>query len=214
MSKGSQKKGYCFFGGVLAFSFLFFLLPLFSRAEGASLYLSPSSGTFYVGSTFDVSILLNTGGQDINAVEVNLQFDPEKLQVARPTTGKSFIEIWISQPAYSNVRGRLSFIGGIPSPGINTSSGLVSTVTFRAIAPGKASISFLDSSGVYRNDAKGTNILDSVGRGEYEILIPPPEGPKVYSSTHPDQNKWYKNNNPTFSWEKEEDVTSLSLIHI
>jgi len=195
---------------VFGLTLLALMLPRTIQAAGASLYLSPNSGTFFVGSTFDVSVFLNTGGEDINAVEVNLKFDPAKLQVASPTSGKSFIEIWISQPSYSNIKGMLSFIGGIPSPGINSSSGLVSTITFRAIASGETSILFLDSSKVLRNDSKGTDALTSKGRGVYLLRIPPPEGPKVFSSTHPDQNKWYKNNNPTFSWEKEEGVTDFS----
>jgi len=180
------------------------------KAAGASLYLSPNSGTFYVGSTFDVSIFVNTGGEDINAVQTDLKFDPKKLQIASPTAGKSFISVWISQPTYSNIYGTAFFQGGIPSPGINTSAGLISTITFRAIAPGETTIYFLDSSRVLLDDGKGTNVLTSMGRGVYTLSIPPPEGPKVFSPTHPDQNKWYKNPNPTFSWEKEEGVTDFS----
>lgn len=197
------------------FPILFILLLSFVvapsvRAAGASLYLSPASGSFFVGSTFDVSVFVNTGKENVNAVEVNLKFDPKKLQIASPTAGKSFIEVWVSQPTYSNTEGTMSFMGGVPSPGINTSAGLVSTVTFRAISPGETSILFLDSSKVLRNDPDGTNILTSKGRGVYTLLIPPPEGPKIFSSTHPDQNKWHKNNNPTFSWEKEEGVSDFS----
>jgi len=186
-------------------------LPSVAEGAGASLYLSPASGTFFVGSTFDISVFVNTGGEDVNAVEVNLKFDPTKIQVASPTTGKSFIKVWVAQPTYSNTKGTMTFIGGIPTPGINTSSGLVSTVTFRAISPGETSVVFLDSCKVLRNDPDGTDILTSMGRGVYTLLIPPPEGPKVFSPTHPDQNKWYKNNNPTFSWEKEEGITDFSF---
>jgi len=181
------------------------------RAAGASLYLSPNSGTFYIGSTFDVSIFVNTGGENVNAVQVDLKFDPKKLQIASPTAGKSFISVWVSQPTYSNIQGTASFQGGMPSPGINTSAGLVSTITFRAISPGETTILFLDSSRVLLDDGKGTNILSSKARGVYTLRIPPPEGPKIFSATHPDQNKWYKNNNPTFSWEKEEGVTDFSF---
>jgi len=108
-----------------------------AQGAGASLYLSPGNGTFFVGSTFDVSIFVNTGGNNVNAVKVDLKFDPRKIQIASPTAGKSFIEVWISPPVYSNVDGTASFQGGVPSPGINTSSGVVSTITFRAIAPGE-----------------------------------------------------------------------------
>jgi len=195
---------------IISLILVFSVLPVKAEAAGASLYFSPASGTFFVGSTFDVSIFVNTGGNNVNAVKVDLKFDPRKLQIASPTAGRSFISVWISQPTYSNISGTASFQGGIPSPGINTSAGLVSTITFRAIAPGETIVSFLDSSQVLLDDGKGTNVLSSMGRGVYKITIPPPEGPKVFSPTHPDQNKWYKNNNLTFSWEKEEGVTDFS----
>jgi len=181
-----------------------------AKAEGASLYLSPQTGTFFVGSTFDVSIFVNTGGNNVNAVEVDLKFDQRKLQIASPTAGRSVIAVWISQPTFSNTEGTATFQGGVPSPGINTSSGLVSTITFRAINPGEAVVSILDSSQVLLDDGKGTNILSSMGKGVYKIIIPPPEGPKVFSPSHPDQNKWYNNNSPTLSWEKEEGVIDFS----
>ncbi|MCP6718029.1 MAG: cohesin domain-containing protein [Patescibacteria group bacterium] len=187
-----------------------FFVPFVVSAEGASLYFSPNIGTFFIGSTFNVSIFVNTGGNDINAVEVDLKFDPRKLQVASPVAGKSFISVWIAQPTYSNIEGTVSFQGGVPSPGINTSSGLVSTITFRVISPGETFIEFLDSSQVLLDDGKGTNILTSMGEGFYSLKIPPPAGPKVFSSTYTDQNKWYKNNNPAFAWQKETGVTDFS----
>ena len=185
-------------------------LPSVAEGAGASLYFSPGSGTFFIGSTFDISIFINTGGNNVNAVKVDLKFDPKKLQIASPTAGKSFIAVWVAQPAYSNIEGTASFQGGVPSPGINTSSGLVSTITFRAISPGETSIYFADSSKVLLDDGKGTDILTSLGKGAYTLTIPPPEGPKIFSHTHPDQNKWYKNNTPNFSWEKAEMVNAFS----
>ena len=187
-------------------------LPKISKAQqtGASIYLSPSTGTFHLGSTFDVSIFVNTGGNDVNAMKINLKFDPKKIQVASPVGGKSIISVWVSQPSYSNVDGILTFQGGVPAPGFNTSSGLISTITFRAITPGSVVISVQDNSNILLNDGKGTDILSSTGRGLYDIVMPPPEGPKVFSSGHPDQNKWYKDNNPTIQWEQEGGVTDFS----
>ncbi|MBU0546772.1 hypothetical protein KJ735_01190 [Patescibacteria group bacterium] len=195
---------------ILTILIISFGVASIAKAEGASLYLSPQTETSFLGSTFNVSIFVNTGGKDVNTVKVNLKFNPKKLQIANPTTGKSFIAVWISQPTFSNIEGTATFQGGVPSPGINTSSGLVSTITFRAIQPGEAIISILDSSQVLLDDGKGTNILSSEGGGVYKIVIPPPKGPKVFSSTHPDQNKWYNNNSLALSWEKEEGVTDFS----
>src|SRR3989338_11083342 len=85
----------------------------------ASLSLSPSQGAFIVGNTFDISIFVNTNGNDINTVEVEMKFSSETLQIVRPSTGQSFISIWITQPTFSNEEGKIRFAGGLPSPGIN-----------------------------------------------------------------------------------------------
>ena len=196
----------------LALSILIFFLviPSVIKAAGASLYLSPQTGKVFVGSTFDVSIFVNTGGNDVNAVKADIKFDPKKIQITNPSSGRSFISVWVAQPSFSNIQGQVSFQGGVPSPGINTSSGLVSTITFRAIAPGETVISVLNSSQVLLDDGKGTNVLGSIGQGIYEIVMPPPEGPRVFSPTHPDENKWYNNSSPSFSWEKEDGITDFS----
>ncbi len=197
---------------VLTFLIVFFLTAPLTQASGASLYLSPNGGTFYIGSTFDVSILLNTSGNSINAIKADLKFDPKKLQVVNPATGKSFVSVWAVPPFYSNTKGKMSFQGGIPSPGIRASSGSVLTITFRAIEPGETTISLLDSSKVLLDDGKGTNVLSSIGSGKYIISLPVPEGPIVTSSTHPDQNNWYKNNNVAFSWSKGGETTDFSYV--
>lgn len=177
------------------------LLPSTAKAAGtASLSLSPNQGSFVVGNTFDVSIFVNTNGNDINTVEVNLKFSSDTLQIVSPSTGQSFISVWVTQPTFSNEEGTIHFAGGLPSPGINTTAGLVSTITFRAKAPGAGTIEILPSSKILLNDGKGTNILTSTAKGSYTLSLAAPGGPEISSSTHPDQNAWYKNNNPVFSW--------------
>lgn len=185
--------------------------PLSTSAQrGATLYLAPASGSFFVGSTFSVSIFVNTGDNDINAVEVSLKFPPDKLQVVSPTAGKSFISLWVAQPEFSNIDGTLHLAGIEPSPGINTSSGLVTTVVFRVKREGEATLEFADPSKVLKNDGLGTDILNSHIGGRYALLIPPPEGPTVTSVTHPDRNTWYRDQSPVFSWTKDEGVKKFS----
>lgn len=183
------------------------------RAEAAgpaSLYLTPKQGSFDVGSTFEVSLVLNTNDNSVNAVEVDLRFSPETLQVVSPTGGTSFVAVWVTQPSYSNEKGTIHFAGGLPTPGITTSAGKVSTVTFRAKAPGEATVEILPTSRVLLNDGKGTNILNSVDRGIYRLTLAAPGGPTISSPTHPDQNAWYRNNNATLSWKREDGVAEYS----
>jgi len=195
---------------ILSILILSFLIVFPVQGESASLYLAPSKGTFFVGSTFSVSIYVDTKGNEINAVEVDLRFPPDILQVTTPTAGESFISEWLTPPNYSNIGGTISFKGGIPG-GIKTSAGLVSTVTFRAKSSGLARVEFLDSSKILLNDGKGTPIFTTNFGGVYEILVPPPEGPKIFSPTHYDSDIWYSDSNPQFYWEKEEKLTDFSF---
>lgn len=192
--------------GLLIFGAVF---SVSAESQSASLYLSPSSGSFLTGSTFTVSVFLNTGGNEINTVWAELEFPPEILQITSPTAGTSFIKEWLTPPNYSNEKGIISFRGGIPG-GISTSAGLVSSITFRSVASGIAKIKFSQASKILLNDGKGTNILANDINGEYQILVPPPEGPVVFSPTHPNPDLWYSDSSPSFSWEKEDGVTGFS----
>jgi hypothetical protein len=185
--------------------------PLKAEAA-ASLYLSPPSGTFILGNTFTVSLYVNTGGQAINAVEADLSFPPEKLQIVSPTTGKSFIQVWVSQPSYSNEKGTIKFQGTVPTPGINTDAGLISTITFRVKSPGTAAVRILDTSRVLLNDGRGTDILGQTTDGIYYLTLPPPEGPIVTSRTNPDQEKWYNTDKLVFEWDAPPDIQGYSYI--
>jgi len=162
-----------------------------------------------VGSTFTVSLYLNTEGNEINVVQADLKFSQNLIQVTSPSTGSSFIAEWLTPPNYSNERGIISFRGGIPG-GLATSAGLVSSITFRAVSSGRAKIEFTKGSKVLLNDGKGTNILASTIGGQYNVVVPPPEGPRVFSPTHPNPNVWYSDSGVAFSWEKEGGVTDFS----
>ncbi len=186
------------------------MVPIMVKADTATLYLSPKSGTFFMGSTFNVSIYINTKGEEVNAVDVDLTFPPDIIQVTSPVSGESFVSQWLSPPTYSNATGKISFRGGMPG-GITTSAGLISTITFRAKMPGKANIGFLDSSKVLLNNGKGTSISPILIGGSYQISVPPSEGPRLLSTSHPDLDVWYQDNNPSFNWIREYGMTDFSF---
>jgi len=173
---------------LILFTFLFF--PAYSQA--ATLLLSPSSGTFSIGSTFNASILLDTKGESINAIEVGLSFPPDMLQIVSPSAGQSIISVWTDAPSFDNKNGRVKFQGGIPG-GITASNALVSTITFRVKSIGEGLVKFLDNSKVLLNDGLGTNALSQTANAVYKFKLPPPAGPIVVSNTNPDQATWYPN---------------------
>lgn len=173
--------------------------------------LSPRSGTFVEGSSFEVPIIIDTKGSNINSIEIRLNFDRNKLAIIKPLNGNSIIDIWVEPPKYDNTRGTASYVGIIPN-GISTGSGFIGTITLKALQPGKAVISISQSSTVLLNDGLGTAADVGFGRAEYTIVPKAPEGVRVFSETHPSQSLWYNNNNVALSWDRDPGVTGFSFI--
>lgn len=186
---------------LLAIFFLIFF-ALSNVAHAATLSLSPSSGTFSVGSTFDVSIFLDTNGKSVNALAVSLQFPADMLQVVSPSLGQSIIGVWTSAPRFDNAEGRIDLQGGIPG-GITASNALISTMTFRIKSVGSGIVKFLDGSKVLLNDGLGTNALSQTSNAVFSFKLPPPAGPALASETNPDQAQWYKNRSVSFRFMSE-----------
>jgi len=186
--------------------------PTVVRAEGASLKISPTAGVYEVGGLVDVSFIVDTGNQAINAVQADILFPADKLQVVNPVASTSFISLWVTAPTYSNTDGTLHFQGGLPTPGIKTSGGVISTVTFRIKAVGKATLRYASSSRVLLNDGAGTNILSASSSADFTLKAPPPAGPIVSSPTHPDTNAWFNNPQVQYQWDLVEGATGYSYI--
>src|SRR3989344_4016179 len=200
--------------------FSFFAIPFLTYAQTVNIdaskllahtevSLSPRSGSFVEGSTFQVPILLNTREKNINGIEVRVNFNKDKLSIINPTGGTSIIGVWVEPPGYDNTRGTASYVGVVPN-GITTQSGLIGTITFKAKAPGNAVVSISSNSNILLNDGLGTKTQVDLGRAEYTILVKAPEGVQIFSETHPIQADWYNNNTPVISWIKDAGVSGFS----
>ncbi len=173
--------------------------------------LSPRTGSFVEGSTFDVSVLLNTKGISINGLEIRISYDKNALEVVRPAGTESIIGVWVEPPKYDNSKGVASYVG-VVTGGINTGSGLIGTLTFKTKRIGRASISIDTNSKIFLNNGLGSEAYPELGRGDYSILAKPPEGVRIFSETHPLQSNWYNNNSPSLTWEKDAGVSGFSFV--
>jgi hypothetical protein len=105
----------------------------------------------------------------INAVQADIGFQPEKLEVVDVSTQDSFANIFI-QKEINNQSGYTRLTGGLPNPGFFADSGLFGTVYFKGKSPGIVQIEFLPSSMVLANDGRGTNALKDLASVSYLIL--------------------------------------------
>lgn len=198
---------------VLVFVFIN-ILPLAVEAAEASLFFTPSSGTYQEGSTFSVKVKVNSDGASVNAAQAKILFPSEILEVKSISKANSIFVLWPEEPVFSNSKGEISFKGGIPAPGFTGTDNLL-TINFRAKKTGQAKVSFSEAE-VLAADGRGTNILKLTSKASFPIIETYaevnkiPDSPKIISPTHPEENLWYNNFNPEFEWEISSAIIGIN----
>jgi len=228
MQNGNAKFKIYFYFLVVVFSFSFLVFS-FSKVDAATLYFSPSAGSYGVGSNFSVSVFVSSVEQTMNAAGGVVSFPQDKMEIISLSKSGSIITFWAQESSFSNTAGTVSFEGVVLPDGFKGGAGRIITLNFRAKTAGTAPLSFLEGS-ILAHDGLGTSILTGVSAGSYtfvfkeiappeEEYVPPPTVPTqapappiVSSLTHPDPDKWYSNNSPEFFWDLTPDITGVRLL--
>lgn len=163
---------------VSVFVFTFFASFLFAAfSNAASLYFSPSSGSYYKGDTFQISLFVNSSDQAMNAAQATVSFPTDKISVISVSTRNSIFSLMVESPTFSNVNGSAGFSGIVLNPGYTGKSGRLVTINFSAKTLGKATIT-VGGAQVLANDGVGTNILTGRGSATVNIIEKPKVEPK------------------------------------
>ncbi|HEX9503755.1 MAG TPA: cohesin domain-containing protein [Patescibacteria group bacterium] len=191
MKKFILKSGLVFTGIVFAFV----LFPKFASA--ATIYLSPAFGSFGVGSTFNVTVQVNTQDAAVNTAESNITFTSDTLELLEVNQGSTFL---LPAPGSPN-KGYSSayFGGGLPNPGYNGKTGVLGTMKFKARAIGPANIS-ITRGNILLNDGTGRQALTSMSDASFVITAGPVGAVVVSSTTHPTENSWSNRNYAELRW--------------
>lgn len=220
---------------------IFFILVLFFAFAhvtlAADVAISPSTGSYSAGQTFSTTIRVVPNGDNVNAVESVLNFDPATLSVVSVSKDGSVFSLWTTEPTFSNTNGTITFGGGSPTPFTSTSN--ILTVTFRTVTNGSANVTFGDTS-VLAADGRGTDVFKNATNGSYTIAAgttpttptpttptpppaedtsseeaiifgDPPRQPEVGSPTFLDPETWYSRTEGVFSWTIPFDVTAVAV---
>ena len=137
-------------------------------AASASLYLTPATKVVNVGGQFNVDVMLDTGGADVSAVDVVLNYPADKLEYVNAQAGTILPQMAVR----SNTPGTLS-LNFISASGTYSGTGKLVSLTFKAKAAGSAPITFKFVQGSTTDDSNvvsnNEDILATVSGGTYTI---------------------------------------------
>jgi len=158
---------------VLIISFI--LLP--TVVFGAILYLEPAEGQHYLEDVFVTEIKINSEGEEINTIKVDLTFSQELLDAVDFSKGNSILTLWPEGPSFSNQTGKIYFVGGIPS-GYSGKDGLLGKIIFKAKKEGEATVQIEEDSQVLLNDGMGTPAKLNTRGAIFRVLAEKQEVPE------------------------------------
>lgn len=212
---------------MFAFALAFFLAPFLAHAQ-ASMSIVPSAGTYGVGKTFTVTVLVDST-QGFNSGGATLNFDKDVISVQSVSKNGSAFTLWPVEPASNNTAGTITFEGGSTPPALTGKKTLL-TITFKALKEGKATVGVASGS-VYAADGKGTDILGPKNSASYDITAtgggdsppapppppPAPEGPlpelpEIITITHPSDTVYSSAATAKFTWDLPFDVTAVRFV--
>jgi hypothetical protein len=166
---------------------------------------------YKIGEIFLMPIEINNIEVPINAVQADIKYDEELLEIVEILTNESFANIFI-QKEIKNDLGFARLTGGLPNPGYTGDNLLFAKVLFRCKDHGAGEIQVLPSSLVLANDEKGTNILADFPKSSYLIL---PE--TITEIEHDFQNTFLQENvlgiaDSSMNFFREEDIDVEKLL--
>lgn len=151
-------------------SILIVVLMLLTRSASAAngvIYVSPENGTYTVGQTFDMHVMVDTDGAPISAAEAEISFNPAGLAVQHISTKGSILETWSTEPTFSNAAGTITFTGWTKDT-YTGKDGLLITVTFKALRD-MTSNARLAAGAILAAGGDGSNIITSMRSATYAV---------------------------------------------
>ena len=180
-----------------SFVFFFVLFSVAVSAEAAILYLLPQSQNVYKEESFIAELMIDTEAENINAADIKIIFPSNLIKVNDFGKGGSIFTLWAKEPDIQE--GEISFSAGVP--GGFSGKGLIGRINFSGKEIGEVEINFKEDSKVLLNDGRGTPTELGFAEGNYNIVEKSGDLAIITSKSHPDQNKWYSQNNLNLWWD-------------
>jgi chitodextrinase len=185
---------------VVALVALVWFIVAKTAGEVADLHLAPSSTSAIVGTPFNIDMNVDTHSNNVVAVKAVVQYNPANFSLLNIDTSTSAFAsgntcTYNSKPCeiVTQSAGQAIITLAKPRPGVNTASGKIATLQFRAlqpVAPTSANISiqyiaygnYTDSDVIF-DDGLGTDILNSATNTTVTASLEVPSGLAATTTT-------------------------------
>ncbi|MES3006024.1 MAG: hypothetical protein V4664_03705 [Patescibacteria group bacterium] len=173
----------------------------------STLRLQPEYGIYDVGFEQRFSVMVDTGDESVNAVQVGLVFDPKKISIKEIEIASSTC-LYMVENTIDNVLGRANLSCVLFDEGEDRDSLRIANVVVVPKQVGTFTLSFdEEETKVLANDGLGTDVLRMAQSGSYRvdnfdstIATNTLRSFVVFSPTHPNQSRWYNDSEVRFVW--------------
>lgn len=189
----------------------------------STLKFEPEQNVIDLHAEQRITIKIDTGGEAINAVQIIVNYDPSMGRIENVLTNSSFCspEFFLEKEIDNN-KGEARIVCGLPNPGFIGEKGVVAELLIQPLKAGELVLRFGEETQVLANDGLGTNVLRMVTNANYRVTsfeskvaasdkVSLPEV-IIFSSTHPNSERWYNKKEITFSWPSQEGYSYIYLL--
>ena len=167
----------------------------------STIHLRPASGLFDKNFDQNVSIVIESGGEPINAARAEVAFDPTAVRVEDIVIIDSFCEPgFVIERMIDHEAGSAVVSCGTRLPFTGDEATLATLIVQPLIADG-VQLQFTNRTAVYAHDGLGTNVLRKKGNAHYQIVDSQLDDRLLlFSRTHPNSTRWYSEPGVVLSW--------------
>jgi hypothetical protein len=203
--------GFLIFGAVFFFTAFLWNQNIITVAKtpytiyNAVLGFEPSSGLFSMESEHRIAIRAVMGGEVVNAVNIQISYNPAEVEINDIITVNSFCDPDLFlEKSVDKKNGKIKIACGTKFPGFAGVSGTIAELEVQPLGAGETSFQFDDGTRVLASDGLGTDVLRQAIGGSYQFVEsqkkPGDASITVYSPTHPNAERWYNKDTVRFTW--------------
>jgi hypothetical protein len=231
LSSRGEEHGWRYYTLVVTVSIPVFILALFALyihdigylklgrvpypLYNSTLHLQPEFGIYDLDFEQKFSIIVDTGDESINAVQVGLVFDPEMIDVKKLETDGGFCS-YVIENTVDDSLGRANLSCVLLKTEGERGTLRIADIVVVPKRTGTFTLSFdKKETKVFASDGLGTDVLRMAQSGSYRvdtfdpILATTTDNNRsfiVFSPTHPNQSRWYNSSSARFVWRGKPDA--------